>query len=84
MTSFITREKLAGKKESLWVSIPSRRDILLPRGTGHLFVTGKDPVMTGKYAQMTGFSRLLTGKILVQSLWVVYCLGAGWGGEVEQ
>ena len=40
-----------------------------PRGTGHLFVTGKDPAMTGKHAQMTGFSRHLTGKILAQSLW---------------
>ena len=40
-----------------------------PRGTGHLFVTGKDPVMTGKYAQMTGFSRHLTGKIRVESFW---------------
>ena len=34
-----------------------------PRGTGHLFVTGKDPVLTGKHAQIMGFSRLLTGKI---------------------
>ena len=40
-----------------------------PRGTGHLFVTGKNPVLTGKHAQMTGFSRHLTGRILVQSLW---------------
>ena len=35
-----------------------------------MFVTGKDPVLTGKHAQMTGFSRHLTGKIQVQSLWV--------------
>ena len=40
-----------------------------PRGTGHLFVAGKNPVLTGKHAQMTGFARHLTGKILVQSLW---------------
>ena len=40
-----------------------------PRGTGHLFVTGKNPVLTGKYAQMTGFFRHLTGKFHVQSLW---------------
>ena len=42
----------------------------IPRGTGHLFVTGKNPVLTGKHAQMTGFSRHLTGKFQVQSLWV--------------
>ena len=42
-----------------------------PRGPGHLFVTGKDPVLTGKYAQMTGFLRHLTGKFQVQSLWEV-------------
>ena len=42
-----------------------------PRGTGHLFVTGKNPVLTEKYAQMTGFSRHLTGKFHVQSLWVL-------------
>ena len=30
-------------------------------GTGHLFVTGKNPVLTGKYAQMTELSRQLTG-----------------------
>ena len=43
----------------------------VPRGTGHLFVTGKNPVLTGKHAQMTGFSRHLTGKFHVQSLWAV-------------
>ena len=32
------------------------------RGIGHLFVTGKNPVLTGKHAKMTGFSRHLTGK----------------------
>ena len=54
-------------------------DASVPRGTGiecivreehHLFVTGKNPVLTGKHAQMTGFSRHLTGKFQVQSLWV--------------
>ena len=40
----------------------------LPRGTGHLFVTGKDPVMTGKHAQIMCFSRHLTGEIHLQSL----------------
>ena len=40
------------------------------RGTGLLFVTGKDPVITGKHAQMTGsLSRQLTGKFHLQSLW---------------
>ena len=33
-------------------------------------MTGKNPVLTGKHAQMTGFSRHLTGKFHVQSLWV--------------
>ena len=41
----------------------------VPRGTGRLFVTGKDPIVTGKHAQITGFSRLVTGKFHVQSLW---------------
>ena len=49
----------------------------VPRGTGPeifpsilavtLFVTGKYPVMTGKHAQITGFSRHLAGKIHLQS-----------------
>ena len=34
-----------------------------------MFVTGKNPVMAGKHAQMKGFSRHLTGKFQVQSLW---------------
>ena len=40
------------------------------RGTGHLFVTGKYPVLTGKHTQMTGFSRHLTDKIQVQSKFI--------------
>ena len=56
-----------GRKEHLESGV----HLLAQRGTGHLFVTGKNPVLTGKHAQMTGFSRHLTGKIQVQSLWVV-------------
>ena len=45
-----------------------------PRGAGHLsvlFVTGKNPVLTGKHGQMRGFSRHVTGKFEVQSLWAL-------------
>ena len=45
----------------------------------HLFVTGKDPVMMGKHAQMTGFSRLVTGKFHVQSLWVFLKISSSHG-----
>ena len=41
---------------------------ILPGRTGHLFVTGKDPVTE---PQMTGLSRQLTDKFYLESLWVV-------------
>ena len=64
MTGF--SRHLTGKiqVQSLWEAKRGRNasGVQGPRGTGHLFVTGKDPVLTGKYTQMTGFSRHLTGK----------------------
>ena len=49
-----------------WVFSSDRKQM-----SGHLFVTGKDPVLTGKHAQMTGLFRQLTGTFHLQSHWVL-------------